>query len=125
MWVWFAIGILDEVVFNEVGNQVTLVKYFDNQGIQWQVKTEIRKSIRFQQFNLIGKWTTLPPMDIIFMRNVLIYFDADTKQQVFGKLRQQLRPDGYLFLGGAETTVNLDSTYKIINVDKTACFQLG
>jgi chemotaxis protein methyltransferase CheR len=63
-------------------------------------------------------------MDLIFMRNVLIYFDVDVKKQILAKIRRVLRPDGYLFLGGSETTINIDGSFEPICSDCAACFQL-
>lgn len=100
-----------------------LVKYFQRQGMMWQVKEEVRRLVEFRSLNLMDSWSLLPPMDIIFMRNVLIYFDVETKKTILGKVRRSLRPDGYLFLGGAETTTNLDEGYEVVRFDKTVCYQ--
>jgi len=62
-------------------------------------------------------------MDIIFMRNVLIYFDTDTKRAILGKTRQVLKPDGYLFLGCAETTLCLDDGYERTQIEKSGCYR--
>jgi chemotaxis protein methyltransferase CheR len=64
-------------------------------------------------------------MDIIFMRNVLIYFDVETKKNILARVRKTLKPDGYFFLGGAETTLNLDESFKRVQIDKTAYYQIG
>jgi chemotaxis protein methyltransferase CheR len=58
------------------------------------------------------------------MRNVLIYFDVETKKGILGKVREILRPDGYLFLGSAETTINLDPAFEKVQIEKTVCYQL-
>jgi chemotaxis protein methyltransferase CheR len=57
------------------------------------------------------------------MRNVLIYFDVDTKRTILGRLRRVLRPDGALFLGGAETTMNLDDAYQRVALGKAVCYR--
>ena len=101
-----------------------LVKYFGRQGTKWQIAEQIRRRVEFRNINLIQAWPSLPPMDIILMRNILIYFDVETKKAILGKVRQLLRPDGYLFLGSAETTLNLDTTFKKVQFDKTVCYQL-
>ena len=62
-------------------------------------------------------------MDVILMRNVLIYFNVETKKAILGKVCQLLRPDGYLFLGSAETTLNLDASFKKVQLDKAVCYQ--
>jgi chemotaxis protein methyltransferase CheR len=62
-------------------------------------------------------------MDVVFLRNVLIYFDIDTKKTILGKVRRLLRPGGYLFLGGAETTLNLDDSFERVVFDKATCYR--
>ena len=101
-----------------------LVKYFRQVGSKWQISEQIRQRIQFSQINLTHPWPPLPAMDIIFMRNVLIYFDIETKQNILDKIRQVLKPKGYLFLGGAETTLNVHESFERIQFDKTICYQL-
>ena len=99
-------------------------KYFRLQGNEWQLNSEIRQMIAFRQFNLIESWSPMPLMDIIFLRNVLIYFDVEMKQSILAKVRKLLKPDGYLFLGGGETTINLDRAFKTVRFNKAICYQL-
>lgn len=101
-----------------------LQKYFQDCGHKWQIKKEMRQSIEFRQINLTESFAFLSQMDIIFMRNVSIYFDIQTKQSILAKVRGVLRPDGYLFLGGGETTVNLDSAFELVQFDKGVCYKL-
>jgi chemotaxis protein methyltransferase CheR len=101
-----------------------LVKYFLKQGLEWQVRDDLRGMIDTMQVNLAGPWPALPPMDIIFLRNVLIYFDVETKKSILGKIWRLLRPDGYLFLGSAETTLNLDDAFERVQFDKTVCYRV-
>ena len=101
-----------------------LEKYFQFQGKDWQLVTEILQMVEFRQFNLIDSWLPMPPMDIIFLRNILIYFDVDMKQTILAKVRQLLKPDGYLFLGGGETTINLDPAFKPVKFNKAICYKL-
>jgi chemotaxis protein methyltransferase CheR len=93
-------------------------KYFQPQHHGWQIKHEIRQTIEFRQINLIHSWSSMPAMDVIFLRNVLIYFDTETKKTILNKVRQQLRPDGYLFLGGGETTIYLDDSFERVPCDR-------
>lgn len=101
-----------------------LVKYFQRQGTEWQIKEELRQMIEFQQVNLAKTWPSLPPMDIILMRNVMIYFDVATRKAILNKIYRLLRPDGYLFLGGAETTMNLDDAFERVEFEKSGCYRL-
>jgi chemotaxis protein methyltransferase CheR len=99
-------------------------KYFHPAEKGWQVKADLRRSIEFKQLNLTEPFPSLPQMDIIFIRNVLIYFDIETKQSILAKIRRVLHPDGYLFLGGGETTVNLDNAFEPVQLEKTVCYRL-
>jgi chemotaxis protein methyltransferase CheR len=101
-----------------------LVKYFEKVGTDWRIKDEIRRMVEFRLINLIDAWPIFPPQDIILLRNVLIYFDVATKKQILAKLRRVLRPDGYLFLGGAETTLNLDDAFDRVQVDRACCYRV-
>jgi chemotaxis protein methyltransferase CheR len=101
-----------------------LVKYFDRAGMGWTVKPELKQNIDFRQLNLVTPWPPMPRMDIIFIRNVLIYFDVETKRLIFNRLAQLLKPDGYLFLGAAETTVNIHDGFQRLQIDKAGCYQL-
>ena len=101
-----------------------LVKYFQRVGTEWQLKEEVRRLVEFRPLNLIDSAWGIAPADIVFLRNVLIYFDVPTKKSILQKIRQVLRPDGYLFLGGAETTMNLDDSFERISFERAGCYRL-
>jgi chemotaxis protein methyltransferase CheR len=101
-----------------------LVKYFQRQGTEWQLKEEVRRLVEFRQLNLIDPVWAIATSDIVFMRNVLIYFDVATKKNILKRIRQVLRPDGYLFLGGAETTMNLDGAFERVNFERSGCYRI-
>jgi chemotaxis protein methyltransferase CheR len=101
-----------------------MVKYFKKQGLEWQIDASLRSMIDFREMNLTTAWTPMPPMDIVFMRNVLIYFDQATKKDIFGRIRRLMRPDGYLFLGCAETTMSLDDAFERVQVERSGCYRL-
>jgi chemotaxis protein methyltransferase CheR len=88
-----------------------LVKYFTQSGDNYHLSPEIKKRVTFFEQNLISPWPTTP-VDILFMRNVLIYFDTETKRQIFEKIKTVLAPDGYLFLGVAETPYRIVEGFK-------------
>lgn len=102
-----------------------LVKYFQKIGVQWRINDSLRGTIDYRQINLAEAWPLMPPMDIIFIRNVLIYFDLQTKKNIMARLGRLLKPDGCLFLGGAETTFNIDDSFKRVPVDKSAYYQVA
>ena len=83
------------------------MKHFEQVGDSWKIRDRLRQKVRFQQGNLLEDFARYPKMDVIFCRNVLIYFDIDTKAKVLDRLAAQLSDDGYLLLGAAETVVGL------------------
>jgi len=88
-----------------------LVKYFTRQGLEWQLKDQVRSMVRFEQFDLRQSPAGLGTFDVIFCRNVLIYFDVPTKKRILAGLRSALRDDGCLLLGGAEAILDLDGHF--------------
>lgn len=117
-------GLYSQIEINRGLPAALLTKYFDKQGLRWRLKPDIRRMVEFQQGNLAEPWPSLPPMDIVFMRNVLIYFGLETKKSILGRIRGILKPDGYLFLGTSETTLNLDAAFEPIPMGKTLCYKL-
>jgi len=89
-----------------------LVKYFTQNGELWQLKPEIRSMVQHRQLNLLQDFSHLGTFDIIFCRNVLIYFDQDTKANIFGRISRMLEPDGVLALGAAESVVGITNAFK-------------
>ena len=90
-----------------------LMNYFTQNGDRWQLKPEIVRMVKYEYFNLLDNIpSNYGPFDTIFCRNVLIYFDQETKTEIFQKLADKLTPDGYLFLGGAETVIGLTEAFK-------------
>lgn len=101
-----------------------LLKYFRQEGTAWQLREDICRMVQFQTLNLAQPWPTLPPFDLVFLRNVMIYFDVETKKSILGRLTRLLKPDGYLLLGGAETTLNLDASYRRAEQLRSGFYQL-
>ena len=89
-----------------------LVKYFTQIGEHWQISPEIRGMVQHRQLNLLQDFSHLGKFDVIFCRNVLIYFDQDTKTGIFGRLAKALEPDGMLLLGAAETVVGISDAFR-------------
>ena len=89
-----------------------LVKYFKQTGELWQISPEIRAMVQHRQINLLHDFSQLGTFDIIFCRNVLIYFDQDTKVNIFRRLAKSMESDGFLALGAAETVVGLTDVFK-------------
>lgn len=89
-----------------------LVKYFTQQGDRWHVKQELKDMITFKPANLLSDFSALGQFDIVFCRNVLIYFDVPTKAKVLQGIRGVTKQDGVLFLGGAETVIGISDAFK-------------
>lgn len=89
-----------------------LVKHFRQERNDWVVADALRARVRASQLNLAQPWPALPVMDLILLRNVLIYFDVPTKKAILDRMRRQLRPGGALILGSAETTLGLVDGYR-------------
>jgi len=90
-----------------------LMKYFDKTEETWTVKEDLRKMIQYDYLNLLEDIGRLNKFDIIFCRNVLIYFDEPTKKMVLEKLATKLENDGFLVLGGAETVLGITDAFKL------------
>jgi chemotaxis protein methyltransferase CheR len=88
-----------------------LVKYFERAGDKWQIAESIRKMVQFRRHNLLHDISGLGVFDIVFCRNVLIYFDVETKSKVLGAIRKQMPADGYLTLGAAETVMGITDAF--------------
>lgn len=88
-----------------------LMKYFEQAGETWKLKDEIKNAVRFGVFNLLGDMARMGTFDVIFCRNVLIYFDEKTKAGVLEKMSRILEKDGFLFLGGAETVLGITDKF--------------
>ena len=90
-----------------------LVKYFEQDGRNWKLKESVRDMVEVKPLNLVGRWDALPDsVDVIFLRNVLIYFEIPIKKKILASVRKHLAQDGCLFLGGAETTFNIDEDFE-------------
>jgi chemotaxis protein methyltransferase CheR len=101
-----------------------LAKYFEARGSCWQAGDTLRGLVEFQEINLTHPWPALPPMDLILLRNVLIYLDSKTRKQILAKAARVLAPGGYLMLGGAETLTSGDERFESVSFQGATCFRL-
>jgi len=95
-----------------------LVKYFRKDPPNWRVNDALRAMVRFQEGNLLGDLRALGQFDIVFCRNVLIYFDAPTKTRVLESIARQMPPDGLLYLGGAETVMGITARFTALTDER-------
>jgi chemotaxis protein methyltransferase CheR len=91
--------------------------------VGWEIDGSIRAMVRFRQQNLIDPWPSMPPMDLVLMRNVMIYFDVAAKQEILARVGDVLAPHGYLLLGTSETTLHLDDSFRRHAVGPTGWYQ--
>ena len=91
-----------------------LVKYFRKDGANWQINDPLRAMISFREWNLLADPRPLGNFDIVFCRNVLIYFDQATKSRVLDAIARQMPPDGLLYLGGAETVLGITDRFNAV-----------
>ncbi|MBD8876900.1 protein-glutamate O-methyltransferase CheR [Roseibium polysiphoniae] len=89
-----------------------LLKYFDQKGDMWQINPDMRAMIEWRKLNLLDNFSHLGEFDILFCRNVLIYFDQQTKSEILDRLAKMVPDDGFLVLGAAETVVGLTDAFK-------------
>jgi chemotaxis protein methyltransferase CheR len=102
---------------------MNLVKYFQQSGRDWILHEKVRGMATFNEGNLSIPPVGIPPCDIVFLRNVLIYFDAETKRRVIAHVRSVLRLGGFLVLGGAESTPSLGPGWERVNLERAVAFQ--
>ena len=91
-----------------------LMKYFKQEGEKWRITDDIRRMVTFKPFNLLESPAGLGNFDVVFCRNVLIYFDQQTKGQVLSRIAQIMPSDGFLYLGGAETVLGISDSFEVV-----------
>jgi chemotaxis protein methyltransferase CheR len=101
-----------------------LVQYFERAGAHWRIISPLRRNVSFKHMSLTAPFPPMQPFDVIFLRNVLIYFDVATKRQVLQNAAKILRPDGWLFLGAAETTIGIDDNYERVAAGRTSAYRI-
>lgn len=117
-------GVYSQLEVNRGLPATQLVQHFTRQGASWAISPELRSMVRFSKHNLLDSPPLGGPFDIIFLRNVLIYFEIDVKQDILRRLRSVLRPGGFLVLGAAETTVGIDDSWTRVQVGRSSIYQL-
>ncbi|RLV48798.1 protein-glutamate O-methyltransferase CheR [Nocardioides mangrovicus] len=101
----------------------TLVKNFTRAGAHWQIAPDLAAMTSFRTLNLMRPFVGLGRLDIVFVRNVLIYFDVPTKADILRRIRQTMAPDGFLFLGAAETPMGVDDGWERMSVGRQAIYR--
>lgn len=101
-----------------------LAKYFTRATAEWEFHPDLRRRVDFREVNLVRDWPEMPGLDLVLLRNVLSYFDVETKQSVLARARARLRPGGFLVLGATENLANLVDGFETVVHDKTVCYRL-
>jgi chemotaxis protein methyltransferase CheR len=102
-----------------------LVKYFKRNGLEWEVIEQVRRMVRFQQLDLRHIPNLFGPFDLALCRNVLIYFDVETKRTIVQAIRATMTPGAVLLLGSAETLLNIDTGLQRKLAGNAAYYQMG
>lgn len=99
-----------------------LLRHFEQRGENWTIRREVRERVEFREWNLLDAFWPIARADIVFLRNVMIYWQEHTKRRVLDHVYHLLSPSGFLILGGAETTLLLDPRFERV---APCCFQRG
>jgi len=101
-----------------------LRRHFQAAGNSFQISDQLKELLDFQQINLVRPWPTLPPIDLVLLRNVLIYMDTPTRQEILGQLRRVMHPGGYVILGAAEATFDAGAAFETIDLSGLRCLRM-
>ncbi len=100
-----------------------LVRHFTRVGNEWEVAPALRRMVTASECNLAAPLARMGPFDVVYLRNVLIYFDLPTKQTILRRVRELMRPDGWLFLGAAETTLGVDDSWERVVLGRSSAYR--
>ena len=102
----------------------TLVKHFERAGVNWRINPALAAQVQFRQLNLVRPFPSMGRFDVVFLRNVLIYFDLETKRDILRRVRQVMAPDGHLFLGAAEMTMGVDESWERVPAGRSSIYRI-
>ena len=116
-------GVYSQLEINRGLPAKFLVTHFTKRGAEWAISDELRSMVRFSKHNLLSAPPMGGPFDVVFLRNVLIYFDVAVKRDILRRLRMHVRRGGFLVLGAAETTVGVDDSWTRVQVGRSSIYQ--
>ena len=116
-------GAFTQLEVNRGLRATQLVRHFRRTPEAWEVRPEVRERVEFRELNLAIPWPVLPQMDVVLMRNVLLYFEPALRQRVLRRLAQTLHPEGILVLGSGETTLTMDDTFEAVPLARTVVYR--
>jgi chemotaxis protein methyltransferase CheR len=117
-------GVFSQVEVNRGLPANALLHNFVRDGAHWKVTPALRQAVTFQRLNLAAPLPPIGQFDLVFLRNVLIYFDVETKNDVLSRVAKVMRPDAWLFLGAAETTIGVNDNYERTALGRAAAYRL-
>jgi len=117
-------GVYSQLEVNRGLPATYLVRHFTKSGLDWVVRPELRAAVEFRRMNLAEPWPSLPSMDLILMRNLLIYLGPESRKAILRETKRVLKRDGYLLLGGAESTHRIDDSFDRVDCGGAALHRL-
>ena len=116
-------GVYLQIEMNRGLPAMLLVKYFERAGLDWRIKENVRRMVRFTNFDLRQNMSSLPIFDLVLCRNVLIYFEVETRKKILAGIRGRLSAGGYMILGASETTLNVDESFVRRTLGSSVAYQ--
>jgi chemotaxis protein methyltransferase CheR len=116
-------GSFSQIEMNRGLPAARLVRHFVKRADAWELRPEVRERVEFRELNLATPWPALPPMDLVLMRNVLLYFEPELRRRVLRQLAQVLQPDGFLVMGASETTLTMDDSFEAVPLERTVVYR--
>ena len=117
-------GRYEEIAISRGLHRDRLTRYFERKEEAWEIKPEIKQRVSFRPLNLRQNFTALGKFDIIYCRNVLIYFSTELKKDVLARMAATLNPGGYLILGGSESMANYSDAFQMVRINNSVLYQV-
>jgi chemotaxis protein methyltransferase CheR len=116
-------GSFSQIEMNRGLPAACLVRHFVKRHDAWELKPAVRARVEFRELNLSQVWPALPPMDLVLLRNVLLYFAPELRRRVLRQLARVLQPDGFLVLGASETPLTMDDSFEAVPLERTVVYR--
>ncbi len=117
-------GVYDRMAVARGLSEERKQRFFTQREDKWEIKPEIKKRCSFRELNLTAPYTALGKFDIVFCRNVLIYFSSELKSDILNRAAKSLNPGGYLFLGGSESPTSYTDAYEMVRTPHGVVYRL-
>ncbi|MCC6714569.1 MAG: protein-glutamate O-methyltransferase CheR [Gammaproteobacteria bacterium] len=117
-------GVYDELEINRGLSAERRSRFFTRDGAKLRVREELKARVEFRECNLLQAFSMLGPFDVVFCRNVLIYFSNDNKRDILARIAKTLKPKGYLFLGGSEPLASYSQEFEMVRCPRGVVYRL-